>query len=101
MKLEFYFRQSEWSACTDVYIVGIKHTGERFIAEPMDLNFTPHDPSKEREPSLRFTAERSMGFFPALVEGLARAGFRYESKEVGELKATKDHLEDMRKLVFK
>ena len=101
MKLEFYFKQSEWSAETNVYIVLTDHNGERRLAKTMDLVFEPILENKSNYPSLKFSNEMSIGFFPALVDGLAKAGYKYESSDAGEIKAMRVHLEDMRKLVFK
>jgi glutamine amidotransferase-like uncharacterized protein len=50
---------------------------------------------------LIFTGSFAQEFFPALVSGLAESGYTYESSDKGELKATKIHLEDMRKLALK
>lgn len=104
MKLEFHFDNRRWAGETDCYIIQIDHEGRRRIAKPMALEFAPleeMDSSTRNEPSLRFHAmDRFDGFFEALVEGLARAGFKAESNDIGELKATKLHLTDMQKLVF-
>ncbi len=103
MKLEIFFDHKVWSAETAVFIVLTDQNGKRMLAKPMELVFEPLDldHGKLAEPSLNFSPEFGMQFFPALVDGLARAGYKYESSDTGELKATKVHLDDMRKLVLK
>ena len=101
MKLEFFFSQQSHAARTDVFIVLTDHNGKRCFAKPMNLEFVQIEDYCIKDPTLSFTNEMSLGFFPALVDGLAKAGYKYESSDAGELKATKVHLDDMRKLVFK
>ena len=101
MKLTFYFHQTPYADQTEVYLVGEDKHGKRFLCEPMEMKFVEKSPHERMQPSLVFNGIQSREFFPALVDGLAKAGFKYESSDVGELKATKVHLDDMRKLVFK
>lgn len=104
MKLKFYFHQTPWANQTDVYLVGEKADGEVFVAKPCDLVFEPVGSGAvllPKDPTFRFGGNMSREFFPALVEALAKSGYTYESSDKGELKATKVHLEDMRKLAFK
>lgn len=101
MKLKFYFQNSIASNSVQVFIIGEDQYNKRYIAEPMVLKFSEIDVSKSHDPSLIFSGEIATMFFPALVAGLAECGYTYESSEKGELKATKEHLNDMRKLVFK
>jgi hypothetical protein len=53
------------------------------------------------DPSVEFPYEMSSSIISALKDALAEAGFLQETGPLeGELKATKVHLEDMRKLTF-
>lgn len=101
MKLKFYFEQRVYADSVAVYLIGEDAHGKRSIASPMALEFKPLSESEISQPTLEFTGYLSREFFPALVDGLARSGFTYESSDKGELKATKAHLNDMQKLVFK
>lgn len=101
MKLEVYFDDKEQFGETACYIIKTDYKGNRFVAKPMLLEFVPVVEETRVDPSLRFNyADRTLGFLEALADGLARAGYKAENNDVGELKATKIHLEDMRKLVF-
>lgn len=99
MKLKFFFEQFPYEDAVSVYIVAEKPDGEKLIAAPIKLEFNPIE-NYAKDPCLRLSGPIAREFFPALVEGLARSGYAYESTDKGELKATKKHLEDMRELVF-
>lgn len=103
MKLKFYFRQEAWADQISIYLVGEDANGQRFLAEPMELKFTPinRDGSLSSKPTLEIGGFMSREFLPALANGLAESGYRADSTDAGELKATKDHLADMKRLVFK
>lgn len=100
MKLKFYFQTDIASDRVNIYLIGEKHDGSRYIAKPMNLAFEPIDRNNRSSPSLEIEGFESREFLPALANALAEAGYRHESTEAGELKATKNHLEDMRKIVF-
>jgi hypothetical protein len=55
------------------------------------------------EPSFKLPYELSRTILPSLIEALDKKGIKSPSKSFteGELTATKIHLDDMRKLVFK
>lgn len=102
-KLRFVFQQNFATGSIDVYFISEGANGSYSIAEPMNPVFVPVDlPNSSRLPTPTFSLHRfaAKEFFPALVEALASSGYRYELSDVGELKATKIHLEDMRQLVF-
>lgn len=102
MKLKFYFRHTEWADRVEVYLVGEKHDGTKYLAKPTELVFEPISlDGVATKPTLEFNGFMSREFFPALAEGLAEVGYRAKTDEVGELKATKLHLQDLQKLVFK
>lgn len=98
MKLRFYFDSKPWSDSVSVYIVGEDAYGKKSIARPVQLVFEELDSRVAGQPTLEFSGHLSREFFPALAQGLAEAGYRAESNDAGELKATKLHLEDMRLL---
>ena len=103
MKLEIYLESQPFAGGASIYIVKLGHDGSRQLAKPMELIFEPMpEPQGQHIPaSLQFSyLDSAAGFFTALAEALARAGFRQESNDTGELKATKIHLADLQKLVF-
>lgn len=101
MKLKFYFDKVAWADQVQVYLIGEDASGKRFLAKPMELVFEPLPEGLVSEPTLKIAGFMSREFLPALANGLAEAGYRHESNDAGELKATKAWLEDMRTLVFK
>lgn len=102
MKLKFYFKSEVWADQVIVYLVGEDAHNKRFIAKPMDLVFEPLDNnSVNTSPTLAVSGFMAREFLPALANGLAEAGYRHESTDAGELKATKYHLEDLRHFLRK
>lgn len=102
MKLRIYFDQQPWQDLVRVFIVG-QTEGKTFVVKPMELimETTAHDPANRMEPSLQLQGEFAREFLPALSDALNASGFKgVESPDTSELKATKYHLEDMRKIVF-
>lgn len=103
MKLKFYFDKHP-PGCDSVriYLIGEDANGKRFKAKPMPIVFEELKPGEySPEPTMEVSGFESREFLPALANALAESGYRHESTDAGELKATKTHLEDMRKLVFK
>lgn len=88
---------------TEVFIVGIGANGQRWVAEPVVLVFSPMEIGKTIDPTLRFEHHHAKQFLQSLADGLAETGFRPDVTKamVSELEATRYHLEDMRNLVFK
>ena len=103
--MKIFINPNTWADTYDIYIVEEGISGKRFMAEPMDLRFKEYNEGESVEPSIKISRMfgKETNFLQALSDALAKAG--YEPKTVeenkGELKATKIHLEDMRKLVFK
>jgi hypothetical protein len=101
VKIEVFFQHGIASNVTECYIIRTNYNGKKELCKPMEMVFEPLNEQIKQDPSLSIGGlDVHMGFFQALVDGLARVGYRYESSDTGELKATKVHLEDMRKLVF-
>lgn len=96
MKLKFYFNNPPWADAIQIYLVGEDAHGKRFLARPMVLAFDPVPNGQFANPSLEINGFMSREFLPALANALAESGYRAESTDAGELKATKYHLEDMR-----
>lgn len=102
LKLKIYFKTELWADQVAMYLVGDDAYGKTFIAKPMDLVFEPMTEGAQfKEPTLKFAGHMSREFLPALANALAEAGYRHESTDAGELKATKAHLQDMRTLALK
>ena len=101
MKLKIYFKTEPWADQVSMYLVGDDAYGKTFLAKPMELTFEPlAEGACFKEPTLKFAGHTSREFLPALANALAEAGYRQESTDAGELKATKYHLEDMRRLTM-
>ena len=88
---------------TNVWLVH-KKGSELTTVHPIDLMLTTTINSWETpEPTLTFSGHDSIQFLQGLADGLAEVGFRPDILKASdkELSATRYHLEDMRKLVFK
>lgn len=102
--MKIYITENQWQDVYDVYIVEQDQRGKRFVAKPMKLEFTEINDLEQTEPSIKISRVfgRETNFLQAFSDALANCG--YESKTVeenkGELKATKYHLEDLRKITF-
>lgn len=99
MKIRF---QNDWSRNGwSVYVVDYS----RGQSIPYEISITRKDPISETERipcAAIIDREQMTSFVNALKEGLADAGFLADIGPLeGELKATKIHLEDMRKLALK
>lgn len=99
---EVAMRQSFATDSMEIYFFD-RGPNYKAVALPMDLVFKKMEEGKEYEPSLRIPGLMLPGFLKALVSALDKSGVRSPSvdKVEGELKATKYHLDDMRRLVFK
>ncbi len=104
--MKIFINPNLWQDTFEVYIVEENVNGKLYVAEPMELKFKElNNGESVAKPSIRISrfSGKETNFLQALSDALAKAG--YEPKTVeenkGELKATKIHLEDMRKLVFK
>jgi len=78
--------------------------GKRYIAKPMymefeELNYEGSCP----KPTLSITGELAPAFLQAIAQSLDENGIKTENdfKIQGLLEATKYHLEDLRRLIFK
>ena len=96
MKLKFFFEHAPWNNTVNIYLIGQTSDGKNFVAEPVELKFKEQHAHLVSEPTLKVTGFESSQILPALANALAESGFRAESTDAGELKATKKHLEDMR-----
>lgn len=78
--------------------------GKREVVRPIDLTITSElKPYLEApEPTFRLSGHQAEQFLQSLAEGLVLSGFKPDELKVANetLRATKYHLEDMRKLVF-
>jgi len=103
--MRVFINSNEWSDSYEVYIIEENYEGKRFIAKPMNLEFKEHKEGDREEPSIKISRVfgKETNFLQALSDALSKAGYSpiFVEENKGELKATKTHLEDMRKLVFK
>jgi len=85
---------------TDSLIMLIKRVqnGKIYVANPIELTFREKKECEVLDPTLKICLDESDDFLEAIRNGL-------EGKSLddikGELDATKNHLEDMRKIVYK
>ena len=103
--MKVHIKEDAFADVTNIYIIEEDERGQRFIAQPMKLVFKKFDEYLETQPSIKIGRHfgKVTNFMKNLATALAQAGYEPEvEKELkGELKSTKYHLEDMRKLVFK
>jgi hypothetical protein len=89
---------------TDIYIYE-QHEQKRSLAQPVELIFKDikeADYSTDSiKPTISIHQEFAFALFKALADELHRNGVRTDQDELneGELKALKNHLEDLRKLL--
>ena len=104
-KMKIFISENSWADRFDIYITEEGYNGKRMIAKPMDLVFEEIDEGSPQQPSIKISRffGKQTNFLQALSDALAKCGYEPITVEEnkGELKATKVHLEDMRKLVFK
>ena len=88
-----------------VYIMAQDKNGRVIAAEPLKLEFSEvKEYPMLPEPTLRFVSNQDGNeFLQDMANELARLGFlpKIAEQSRAELDATKNHLEDMRALVFK
>lgn len=98
---EVKIRQSIYTNSMELYFFD-DGPNFRSVAKPMELVFEKVEDDKEYEPSLRIPDYLASAFLKAVATALDKNGVRLPSVDriEGEMEARKDHLEDMRKLVF-
>ena len=80
--------------------IALFRDGQLYIAEPIQLQFKKHEHGERIGPTLELDDYQGTQFLDALKEALNdHQGIKADVIE-GELKATKEHLKDMRLLVF-
>ena len=88
----------------DIYVGKDNKDGTRSIVKPLVIEEEVMDASKSYEPTFRITHyDRGEQILTELGKALIKAGFMpdYKKEQAGELGAVKNHLQDMRRLVFK
>ena len=102
--MKIFITTNAWADTHDIYIIEEGHN-KRYVAKPMNLEFVELNEHEVSEPSIKISRVfgKETNFLQALSDALDKAGYSPITVEEnkGELKATKVHLEDMRKLVFK
>jgi hypothetical protein len=107
MSLEVRLNLSDAAGALEFYIVEIREGEKVAIAKPVRLEMKEligDERYSMQEPLMRIPLHgRYSGFLKSLATELQRLDIRPadESKLIGELTATKYHLEDMRKLALK
>jgi hypothetical protein len=100
--IKIYIRQEDHIGQTSLYIFDELEDGRRLVVKPMDMVFSECDEAKIIEPSLKFSRLRGSNFLSELSNALIESGYRDRIVDTkGEIKRIENHLEDMRKLVFK
>ena len=72
------------------------------VAEPVNLVMREVELTREIEPTFTFNKQKGHEFLQSLVNALVEVGFKPDEIKAHnkEIEAIKNHLEDMRKLVF-
>jgi len=101
--MKIFIEANNWQDSYNIYIVEEGHNGKRFLAKPMNLEFVEFNNTEPQEPSIKISRVfgRETNFLQALSDALGKAGFSPKTIEenIGELKAAKYHLEDLRKML--
>jgi hypothetical protein len=104
-RMKIFITQNVWADTYDIHILEEGYNGKRYMAEPMELKFKEYVEGNIEPPTLKISRVfgRETNFLQAFSDALAKCGYKPKSVEEnkGELKATKYHLEDMRKLLLK
>lgn len=95
-----YLEEVPWASKVNLYIVREKLNGLKFVAQPLDFVFQKSEPGEVISPTLVFDTIEGHQVLGELAKALGQAGFGAKETDVGELKATKSHLEDMRTLLL-
>jgi hypothetical protein len=103
--MKIFISQNEWADSYNIYITEEGYDGKRLVASPMEFKFVPLKENEVNEPSIKISRVfgKETNFLQALSDALAKCGYKPKAVEEneGELKATKYHLEDMRKIALK
>lgn len=102
-KLSIRIRREEWSDGLALYFVATDQDGHvTHIGKPVDMVMEPIKENESNIPTIRLGRIGSEQFMRDCANELSKQGVCPDvtEKVVGELTATKKHLEDMRSLVF-
>ena len=95
---QMYIEWEHWYSNISVYA---KIKGQSCYAKPVEFEWKDIEPGEatDHEPMMQLSKYNAQ----LLMDGLWQCGIRPTEQvgSVGQLKATQDHLEDMRRLVFK
>jgi hypothetical protein len=106
MKISIRIKESMCSASREIFIFLYGSDGRARLLRPIKLDWEDLGNGAcyfgDKEPSIKIPDELGRaGFVEALQEGLREAGLIAKQDElVGELRASKKHLEDMRTLAL-
>lgn len=105
-KLRVWAEHNIFNASLDLYILMDDSGGHAtHVAKPMDLIMEPiTEGGRIAQPTLRLRHYEAKDFLEAIKAGLERSLHVQADSEAGlagELKATKEHLDDLRKVIVK
>ena len=85
-----------------IFILQRSPGGKTAIVKPTALEFHDVEEFAQLEPSFKVSGPNAEGFLRAFAAGIAKCGVRIEpnAELEGELRSTKEHLRDMRDIVF-
>lgn len=99
--IKIYLNPVPHACLLEMFFIDERSDGRRFIGKPTEIFFDEMIDGERSKPTLVFDRLRGNEFLQSLANALAEVGYKVDiSSEIGELKATKYHLEDLRKLVF-
>jgi hypothetical protein len=88
---------------TDIYLYGRNINGSHFRIKPVQLEIEQFKEWERPEPTFIFSDQFGTQFLQNFVNALVEIGFKPDEIKAHDKQviALKEHLEDMRKLVFK
>lgn len=102
-KMEVRIASDAWNNLVKVLICQKLGDGRTAVVRPTNLILDAIEEGTLVEPSFQITPDIAQELFVALAEALDERGIKTDSdaKIAGTLEATREHLKDLQKIVFK
>jgi hypothetical protein len=97
-------RKEEHFPIVDIFLLNLRPDGSQQIVCPVNLEIrTEYDNTTMPEPTFKFHGTEAIQFLKSLSNALVLAGYKPDEIKASDAEkaAIINHLEDMRKLVFK
>lgn len=99
MKLSIYCEQRPWALETCLWFVVEEPNGRRSVVKPMKIEIDQINEGQALQPTIVFSGFQAREFFPAMHQAMIDSGYLKPTKDES-IEAVRNHLEDMRRLVF-